>query len=123
MSTLNSLSQVSQSFEMVIDVFTSILLCRFFLNLRQVHESKEDILSRLSQLSDLEFAPGKVSNTTGALLNYGTSLSDDGSLLPEEPVPGGSGLHMGMSEIEDESEQLATPRTSLQMPSTCQSEV
>ncbi|KAI0922485.1 hypothetical protein AcV7_006010 [Taiwanofungus camphoratus] len=90
---------------MVIDVFTSILLCRFFLNLRQVHESKEDILSRLSQLSDLEFAPGKVSNTT------------------EEPVPGGSGLHMGMSEIEDESEQLATPRTSLQMPSTCQSEV
>ncbi|KAI0940620.1 hypothetical protein AcW1_003768 [Taiwanofungus camphoratus] len=65
-----------------ITLITSILLSRFFLNLRQVHSPKssvEDTLVTSSHVSDLHFASGVVANM-GAPLRTGPAFSEGADL-------------------------------------------
>ncbi|KAI0942142.1 hypothetical protein AcV7_002659 [Taiwanofungus camphoratus] len=72
-------------FGLLIDVLTSILLSRFFLNLRQVYLSRGDNDIQLSQMSDLRFA-SKIVGNMGAPLNHGPSAFD----IAETPDVGSS---------------------------------
>jgi len=119
LSIVLGLTNVFENLSIIVNVLTTILISRLFLNLRQVHMSKDSI-SGPSEISSIKFAT-QMLGPLGAPVDPGLStaggslaeLNSNGEEIAMSSLPEEEENHVQSDEVEDGPEVLHVAREPL----------